>query len=94
MRRNYAAERDPARNPNFARRWTDDPLQLPDFQHLGREVAPQGVEDLGHRAIGHWLGRASETHGPVAAEAFREADSIRLKMGLEWSDLIQERHAA
>ena len=25
MRRNYAAERDPARNPNFARRWTDPP---------------------------------------------------------------------
>ena len=92
--RNHAAERDPARNPNFARRWVDDPLQLPDFQHLGREVAPQAVEDVARRTIGRWLDKASDGHGAVAAEAFREADSIRERLGLEWSDLIQERRAA
>ncbi len=29
-----------------------------------------------------------------SAEAFRQADSIRLKMGLEWGDLIGQRAAA
>ena len=92
--RNLATERDPGRNPYFQRRWTDDPLALPDLQHLGREVAPQVVEDVGRRAIGQWLDRASKAHGAVAAEAFRQADSIRRKMGLAWEDLIQERSAA
>ncbi len=92
--RNKAAERDPGRNANFSRRWVDDPLRLPDFQHLGREVAPQVVEDVGRRAIGQWLDKASEAHGAVAAEAFRQADAIRRKMGLDWTDLIEERSAA
>ena len=90
----FAAARDPARNPNFSRRWVDDPLRLPDFQHLGREVAPKVVEDVGRRAIGHWLDKASETHGAVAAEAFRQADQIRKKLGLAWEDLIEQRSAA
>ena len=92
--RNHAAERDPGRNANFARRWADDPLRLPDFQHLCREVAPRVVEDVGRRAIGCWLGKASETHGAAAAEAFRQADSIRRKLGLAWTDLIEHRSAA
>ena len=92
--RNHAAERDPGRNPNFARRWVDDPLKLPDFQHLGREVAPKVVEDVGRRAIGRWLDKASEAHGAVAAEAFRQADSIRRKLDLAWDDLIEQRSAA
>ena len=44
--RDFLAERDPNRNPQFQRRWVDDPLGLPDFQHLGREVAPRVVESL------------------------------------------------
>ena len=92
--RDHAAERDPGRNGNFSRRWADDPLRLPDFQHLGREVTPRVVEDVGRRAIGRWLDKASETHGAVAAEAFRQADLIRRKLGLAWEDLIQERRAA
>ena len=92
--RNHAAERDPGRNANFSRRWVDDPLQLPDFQHLGREVAPRVVEDVARRAIGHWLARASGARGTPAAEAFRQADAIRRKMGLAWEDLIEQRSAA
>ena len=92
--RNLAAERNPSRNPHFSRRWRDDPLGLPDFQHLGREIAPQVVEDVGRRAIGQWLDKASGGHGAVAANAFRQADAIRERLGLEWSDLIQERRAA
>ena len=94
MRRNYAAERNPSRNANFSRRWIDDPPKLPDFQHLGREVAPKVVEDVARRAVGRWLTTASETHGAVAAKAFKEADSIRRKLGLEWADLVEERSAA
>lgn len=92
--RDHAAERDPARNASFSRRWADDPLGLPDFQHLDREVAPRIVEDAGRRAIGRWLAIASRAHGVTAAEAFQEADAIRLKMGLAWEDLIQEQQAA
>ena len=92
--RDYAAERDPGRNPHFSRRWVDDPLRLPDFPHLGREVAPRVLEDVGRRAIGRWLDKASRTHGAPAAEAFREADSIRQSLGLEWGALIEERSAA
>ena len=92
--RNHVAERDPGRNPYFSRHWTDDPLALPDLRQLDHEVAPQVVEDAGRRAIGHWLDKASETHGAVAAEAFRQADAIRRKMELEWTDLIQDQQAA
>ncbi len=92
--RNHATERDPARNPNFARRWEDDPLALPDFQHLGREVAPRVAEDAGLRAIARWLDTAAQAHGPKAFEAFKEADSIRQRLGLDWSDLIDQRSAA
>ena len=92
--RNHAAERDPGCNANFSRRWADDPLRLPDFQHLGREVAPRIVEDAGRRAIGRWLDQAAQTHGPKAFEAFKEADSIRQRLGLAWGELIHKRRAA
>ena len=94
MKRIFETESDPGRNKHFQRRWSDDPLRLPDFQHLDRELDPQVVENVGRRAIGRWLDKASETHGAVAAEAFRQADAIRQKMGLAWADLIQEQEAA
>ena len=92
--RNLATERDPGRNANFSRRWVDDPLRLPDFQHLRREVTPRVAEGAGRCAIARWLDTAAQAQGPVAIEAFKEADAIRLKMGLEWGDLIKERSAA
>ena len=91
---NFAGQSNPKRNAAFSRIWADEPLDLQGFQHLGREVIPQVVEDVGRRAIGRWLDKASEAHGAVAVEAFRQADSIRLKMGLEWGDLIGQRAAA
>ena len=91
---NYAAQSDPGRNRNFSRTWGDNPLELPEFRHLDREIGPQAVEDLGRRAIGDWLNRASEGHGVVAAEAFRQADLIRRKLGLAWDDLLDGRRAA
>ena len=92
--RDFLAERDPSRNPQFQRRWADDPLRLPDFQHLGREVAPRVVADVARRAIGHWLDKASGAPSRQAAEAFRQADAIRQRMGLAWEDLIDRRRAA
>ena len=92
--RDLAAERDPGRNGNFKRRWADDPLGLPDFQHLGREVAPRVVEDVGRRAIGRWLDKAAGAQNGEAAAAFAQADGIRRRMGLDWSDLIDGRRAA
>lgn len=89
-----AAERDPGRNTQFSRRWGDDPPRVSNIEHLGHEVAPRIVEEIGRRAIGRWLNKASEGHGPVAAEAFRQAGSIRRTIGLEWGDLIGQRAAA
>ena len=91
---NYAAQSDPSRNPNFSRPWGDDPLALPGFRYLDREIGPQAAEDVGRRAIGDWLSRASEGHGAVAATAFKQADRIRKKLGLKWDDLIGQRAAA
>ncbi len=91
---NFAVQSNPRRNARFSRIWADDPLDLQGFKHLGREVIPKVVEDVGRRAIGRWLDKASDAYGAPAAEAFRQADSIRLKMGLEWGDLIGQRAAA
>lgn len=92
--RDCAGQSNPNRNVAFNRTWTDDPLDFQGLKHLGREIIPQIVDDVGRRAIGRWLDKASEAHGAPAAEAFRQADSIRRKMGLEWGDLIAHRSAA
>ena len=91
---NFAGQSNPSRNARFSRPWADDPLDLQGFQHLGREVIPQVVENVGRRAVVSWLRKASEAHGATAAEAFKQANAIRLKMGLEWGDLIGQRAAA
>ena len=92
--RDHAAMADPDRNPQFQRRWVDDPLGLPDFQHLGREIVPKVIEETGRRAIARWLDRAAQAQGATATKAFSEADAIRRKMGLAWEDLIKQRSAA
>ncbi len=92
--RDFLAERDPSRNSQFQRRWVDDPLQLPDLQHLGCEVAPKVVEDVGRRAIARWLDTAAQAQGATASKAFRQADNIRRRLGLAWTDLIDQRSAA
>ncbi len=92
--RDFPAERDPSRNPQFQRRWVDDPLGLPDFQHLGREVAPRVAEGAGRRAIARWLDTAAQAQGAAASKAFRQADRIRQRLGLDWGELIHERSVA
>ena len=92
--RDHAAMADPNRNPQFQRRWVDDPLGLPDLQHLDREVTPKVLKDVGCRAIARWLDQAAQSQGGAAARAFGEADAIRRKLGLGWGDLIEQRSAA
>ncbi len=92
--RDFLAERDPSRNPQFQRRWVDDPLRLPDFQHLGREVAPRVAEGAGRRAIARWLDTAAQAQGAAASKAFEQADAIRQRLGLAWSELIDAPRAA
>ena len=92
--RDFLAECDPSRNPQFQRRWVDNPLRLPDFQLLGRELSPQVAEGAGRRAIACWLKKAAQAVGTDAAKAFRQADLIRRQLGLDWDDLIDSRRAA
>ena len=65
MKRNYATERDPARNPNFARRWTE-PLPCEGFKTIGEMSAKivahlpfqrkiTRLHSLGARALGEFL---------------------------------------
>ena len=70
--RNYSLQGDPSHNPQFQRRWVDDPLSLPDSQHIAREAAPKGafnhkrqrqiehVHRLGVRAVGELLRQVAE----------------------------------
>ena len=92
--RDHAAQADPAHNSNFSRRWNDDPLALPGFRHLDREIGLKAAEDVGRRAIYAWLNKASDGHGASAAQAFRQADAIRRRLGLGWADLSGQRTAA
>ena len=92
--RDFASMSNPSHNGQFSRRWADDPLGLPDFQHLGREIVPKVIELTGRRAIARWLDRAAQTQGATSTKAFSEADAIRRKMGLAWGDLIKQRSAA
>ncbi len=92
--RDFLAERDPSRNSQFQRRWVDDPLRLPDFQHLDREITPQVAEGASRRAIVRWLDKAGQTRGQESSRAFQHADSIRQRLGLDWGDLIDATRAA
>ena len=85
---------DPSHNPNFRRRWHDEPLDERGIQHLGREVMPKVLEETGRRAIARWLDQAAQTQGRRAFEAFRHANNIRQRLGLAWTDLIDHRSAA
>ena len=92
--RDFLAECDPGRNPQFQRRWVDNPLRLPDFQHLSREIVPSVAEGAGRRAIARWLDIAAQAQGTAASKAFEQADAIRQRLGLDWSELIDGRRAA
>ncbi len=92
--RDFLAECDPGRNPQFQRRWVDNPLRLPDFQRLGREVSPQVAEGAGRRAIACWLNKAGQTRGQESTRAFQEADHIRRQLGLAWGEMINATRAA
>ena len=92
--RDFLAECDPSRNPQFQRRWVDDPLRLPDFQHLGRDIVPSVAEGAGRRAIARWLDTAAQAQGTAASKAFEQADAIRQRLGLDWSELIDAPRAA
>ncbi len=64
--RDYAAQADPSRNPNFGRNWSDDPLRLPGFKAIGEIAAEivgrlpfqrkvERVHRLGPRILGEML---------------------------------------
>ena len=92
--RDYSKFSDPNFNSAFRRRWSDDPLDERGLRHLGREVVPRVLGDVARRAIAGWLDKAAQTHDGKTAEAFRQADHIRRKLGLAWEDLIDHRRAA
>ena len=92
--RDFLAECDPGHNPQFQRRWVDDPLDLPEFQCVGREVVSQVAEGAGRRAIACWLNKTSQTRGQESTRAFQQADHIRRQLGLAWGEMIDAPRTA
>ena len=92
--RDFCKFSDPTFNPAFRRPWADDPLDERGLQHLGREVAPRVAEGAGQRAVARWLDTAAQAQGAAASKAFEQADAIRRRFGLDWTDLIGQRSAA
>ena len=81
--RNHAAERDPSRNPNFARRWTE-PLPCEGFKTIGETSAKivahlpfqrkiERFHHLGPRALGEFLAETldHDNHRPEARHLHR-----------------------
>ena len=52
------------------------------------KVAAEVVEDVGRRAVAHWLKEACQAEDEEREAALQIADNIRQSMGLEWVDLI------
>ncbi len=72
--RDYAAQADPSRNPNFGRNWSDDPLRLPGFKAIGEIAAEivgrlpfqrkiERVHRLGPRVLGEMLAELGAERG-------------------------------
>ena len=57
------------------------------MRHLG-DIMPDVVADTGRRAIAHHLTQAAATASNEAVNAFRQADSVRQRMGLDWYALL------
>lgn len=77
MQRNYAAERNPSRNPNFSRRWTEP---------TGR--SDQLDNDAARRAAKHWLTQADLSDGDTRTACLTTADAVLRLAGLRWGDLV------
>ena len=57
------------------------------MRHLA-DIMPGIVFDTGKRAIATHLGRATDAVGNEAVNAFRQADGVRKRMGLDWHVLL------
>ncbi len=90
----YSRYSDPDFNPHFRRRWTDEPDRALGLPLLNQDATPEVVQAVGRQAIASWLATAGEKTGRQASDAFRRADSIRRRLGLDWADVIGERGAA
>ena len=58
-------------------------------RHIG-EIVDRVVHRIGLRAISFHLSRAAETTGDEALMALAEANSIRRRLGLSWSQYVDD----
>ncbi len=87
MSRDYAAQADPARNPNFIRRWSEKPSHDRGMMPVG-EVANRVVNNMAIRAVAHWLQQADQLDGEDRAVCLKTADAIMQTAGLRWVDFV------
>ena len=57
------------------------------MRHLA-DIMPGIAADTGRRTIAHHLSRATDAVGNEAVNAFRQADGVRRRMGLDWHVLL------
>ena len=87
----YSAMSDPARNPQFQRRWSEPPQEGP---RLLGEIVAEVVEEIDRQAVAYWLSQAANLEGEEARKAFKTADEIRGSMGLSWNAIMGLKEVA
>ncbi len=92
MSRDYAAQADPVRNPNFIRRWREKPSRAEGLVPIG-EVANSVANDIALHAVHHWLTQADRVDGEDRRACLETADHIVRMAGLRWADFIPGRAA-
>lgn len=89
--RNYAAQSDPALNPQFRRRWTEVPQCEADET---RGVADRLSNEIGLQALQHWLDQAKTSTGTDRQAALRIALEIANMVGVDLSKVVDRKEAA
>jgi hypothetical protein len=72
-----------AREPSFVDRQPEDSVPL-------GVVVDAVVDDLGQRALEHWIKEAAEAEGEEREAALEIAKEIANMIGVEWTDVLSE----
>lgn len=80
---------DPLDNRDFLRAWGEPPA-LPPVRGMSRRASLQHARS----ALARLLRQASQADPETAAAAIREADRLRRRVGVTWTELVAQRRAA
>ncbi len=90
--KNFAGMSDPARNPQFGRRWQAESSDSEGLQAIGK-VAHKVMVNTAVQAVEHWLQQADALKGKDRMTCLETADAILCMAGLTWGDILPRRAA-